>query len=217
MFWRKKPYDRTEVLATADRARARGQHRKAIKGYRKILVVDPSDPVVHGKLAPLLARSRRQRGEALASFQLAAQGHLKTGFSDRALAVYMQATGFFPEEAVLWEEIARMEQIRGRRADAVNALLKGSGHLGRRAALRPKAIKLLESALQIEPWHLEATLALGRLVARQGDRDAGIALLEDLASRVRGRALGRVRWALVRLEPTPGNVWRWVRALFGSR
>ncbi len=218
MFWRrKKTYNRTEVLAAADQARARGQHRKAIKGYRRILAADPSDPVVHGKLAPLLARSRRQRGEALASFQLAAQGHIKAGFSDRAISVYVQAAGFFPEEANLWHDIARAEATQGRRADAVNALVKGSGHVGRRAALRPQAIQLLETALKIEPWHLDATLALARLLAKQGDRDAGVLLLEDLASRARGPAFRRVRWAIVRLAPSPANGWRWLRSLFGKR
>jgi Tfp pilus assembly protein PilF len=216
VFWRKKLYNRTEVLAAADQARVRGQHRKAIKGYRKVLAVDPSDPVVHGKLAPLLARTRK-RGEALASFQLAAQGHIKAGFLDRAIAVYVQAAGFFPEESTLWHDIARAEATLGRRADAVNALVKGSGYLGRRAALRPQAIQLLDSALKITPWHPDATLAMARLLAKQGDRAAGVALLEDLASRVRGPAFRRVRWALVRLAPTPGNAWRWVRSLFGKR
>ena len=216
-FWRKKPFDRIEALTAADRARSRGQHRKAIKGYRKILAVDPSDPVVHGKLAPLLARKRGQRREALASFQRAAEGHFKAGFFDRAIAVYVQAAGFFPEEVTLWQDIARMESIQGRRADAVNALVTGSGHLGRRAALRPQAIELLESALQIAPWHPDATLAMARLLVKRGDRPAGVALLEDLAARSRGRVLTRVRWAIVRLAPSPANAWRWLRALFGAR
>jgi tetratricopeptide (TPR) repeat protein len=216
VFWRKKPYDRGQVLATADRARTRGQYRKAIQGYRQILKVNPSDLSVLGKLAPLLVHAR-QRAEALSCFQRAAQGHFLAGFADRAAAVYAQAAGFFPQEAPLWEEMARLEQLRGRRADAVNALVAGSGHVGRRARLRGRAIQMLEEALRIEPWHLEATLALARLLARQGDRAAGMTCLEDLASRVRGRGLRRVRWAMVRLAPTPGHGWRWLKSVMGSR
>lgn len=216
MFWRKKTYNREELLAAADRARARGQYRKAIQSYRKILKASPSDLSVLGKLAPLLVHARQHK-EALASFQRAARGHFEIGFADRAAAVYAQAASFYPAEASLWEEMARLEQLQGRRVDAVNTLVKGSEHVGRRARLRPKAISMLEEALRIEPWHLEATLALARLLTRQGDRAAGVACLEDLASRVRGPALRRVRWALVRLAPTPEHGWHWLRSVVGSR
>jgi tetratricopeptide (TPR) repeat protein len=215
-FWRKKPYDRTQILASADRARAQGRLKKAIQGYRKVLEVDPSDHVVHGKLAPLLARKRR-RGEALASFELAAQGQLKAGFSDRALAVYVHATSFFPEEPALWEEIARLEQIRGRRADAVRALIEGGGHLARNAQLRPIGVRLLKGALDIEPWHPEATMALARLLTQEKEREEALALLEDLAQRARGAARRRALGAVFRLAPTPGSAWRWLRAAIRGR
>jgi Tfp pilus assembly protein PilF len=206
-FWRKKPYERTEVLAAADKARAQGRIRKAVAGYRKVLEVDPGDIAVHGKIAPLLAR-RRQRDEALRSFQFAAQGHLKAGFQDRALAVYTQAAAHFPEEAWIWDEIARLHLLRGRRADAVNALLDGGTRLGRQ--VRPKGIALLRKALEIEPWHLEATLALARLLARNRERVEALELLEDLAQRVRGKGRRRVRRAIFGMSPTPGNAWRWM-------
>jgi len=207
-LWRKKPYDRTEVLAAADKARAQGRIRKAVAGYRKVLAVDPNDIAVHGKIAPLLAQ-RRQRDEALRSFQFAAQGHLKAGFQDRALAVYTQAAAHFPEEAWIWDEIARLHLLRGRRADAVNALLDGGIRLGRQ--VRPKGIVLLRKALEIEPWHLEATLALARLLARSGEKVEALDMLEDLAQRVRGKGRRRVRRAIFGLSATPGNAWRWLR------
>jgi Tfp pilus assembly protein PilF len=207
-LWRKKPYDRVEVLAAADRARARGQVRKAIAGYRKVLAADPGDIAVHGKIAPLLARTR-QADEALKSFQLAAQGHVKAGFQDRALAVYTQAAAHFPQEAWIWDEIARLHLLRGRRADAVNALVGGGRRLEHVA--RPKGIALLRKALEIEPWHLEASLALSRLLAKGGEKEEAKGLLEDLGGRVRGSARRQVRGALFRLSPTPGNAWRWLR------
>jgi len=207
-FWRKKPYDRAEILAAADKARAQGRIRKAVAGYRKVLAVDPNDVAVHGKIAPLLAR-RHEPEEALRSFQFAAQGHLKAGFQDRALAVYVQAAAHFPEEAWIWDEIARLHLLRGRRADAVNALLDGGTRLGRQ--VRPKGIALLRKALEIEPWHLEATLALGRLLRKSGEAVEALDLLEDLVARVRGKGRRRVRRAIFGMSPTPGNAWRWLR------
>jgi tetratricopeptide (TPR) repeat protein len=208
-FWRRKPYSRTETLAAADKARATGRARKAVALYRKVLANDPSDATVHGKIAPLLAQIRKERGAALASFELAAQGHLKAGFSDRALAMTVQAASYFPEEASLWEEIARLHMIRARRADAVNALIDGGNAIGR-TRFRAGGLRLLRKALEIEPWHLQATLALARLLAKEQEREEALALLEDLSERVRGKGRRRVRRAVLRLSFTPVNLWRWI-------
>ncbi len=215
-FWRKKPFDRIEAIAAADRHRARGSRRKAIAGYRKVLEVDPSDVTAHSKLAPLLAEAG-QRGEALASFHLAAQGHVKTGFVDRAVSVYVQAATFFPYEAMLWEELGRLYLMRELRADAVKALLTGGRTLGKRSASRADGARLLGEALAIEPWHPEATLALAHLQAKVGQRSEAKALLTGLADRARGRDLRRARGALFRLSPTPANATRWIKAALGRR
>ncbi len=209
-FWRKKPYDRSQTLAEAERARGRGRTAKAIKLYRAVLSREPNDAVVHGKIAPLLARRRKLRGEGLASFRLAAQGQLKAGFTDRAIALYVQAAAFFPLQAELWEEIARLDQARGRRADAIGALMEGAGHLGRRGPTRPDASRLLRRALEIEPWHLQATLHLARVLARDREKEEALALLQDIAGRVRGKGRRRVRRAIFWISPTPGNLWRWL-------
>ncbi len=208
-LWRrkKKPFDRTAALPPADRARASGRVKKAIAGYQRVLAADPHDVSVHGKLAPLLAR-RRQKKEAMASFLFAAQGHLKAGFADRALSVYLQASAHYPEESGLWDEIARLNLVRGRRADAVKALVEGGSRLGRGS--RPQGMALLRKALEIEPYHVEATLGLARLLGRDGRRREAAAALEDLAGRVRGRARRRVRRALLGISPTPANFWRWL-------
>jgi tetratricopeptide (TPR) repeat protein len=209
-LWRKKPYDRTQALAQAEKARGQGRTDKAIKLYRAVLAKEPNDAVVHGKIAPLLARRKKLRGEALASFRLAAQGQLKAGFTDRAIALYVQAAALFPLETELWEEIARLDQVRGRRADATEALMEGAGHLGKTKPTRPEAARLLRKALEMEPWHLEATLRLARLLARDREKEEALALLEDIAGRVRGRGRRRVRRAIFRIAPSPANAWRWL-------
>jgi tetratricopeptide (TPR) repeat protein len=215
-FWRKKPFNRIEAMASADRHRAKGNRRRAITGYRKVLAVDPSDVTVHGKLAPLLAETG-QMGEALASFHLAAHGHLQAGFVDRAIAVYVQAAAFFPLEVNLWEELGGLYQGRGRRMDAVNAYLNGGRKLAASAGQRADAARLLGRALGLEPWHPAATLALAKVFAADGRRDEARTLLATLVTRIRGKELRRARGALFRLSPTPKNAVLWVRALLRGR
>jgi Tfp pilus assembly protein PilF len=216
LFARKeKPFDRTATIAEADRARARGKKKKAIAEYRKILAVDPRDLTVHGKVAPLLAQTGK-KVDALASFRVAADGQVRAGFLDRALSVVRQAVGFYPEELGLWEEIARLHLQRGRRADAVAALVDAGRRL-LKTRHRAVGAKALRRALEIEPWSPEATLLLARTLAREGRREEALGLLDGLATRVRGRMLRRVRRLAFRLSPTLGNLWRWLRAVLRGR
>ncbi|HEY6099662.1 MAG TPA: tetratricopeptide repeat protein [Anaeromyxobacter sp.] len=208
-------FDRTATLAEGDRARARGRRRKAIAAYRKVLAADPKDTGVHGKIAPLLARTGK-RTEALASFRAASEGQVRAGFVDRALSVLRQASDFYPEELGLWEEIARLHVQRGRRADAVAALVGAGGRL-LRTRHRPVAVSTLRRALEIEPWQPDATLLLARVLAKEGRRDDALALVEGLATRVRGKVHRRARALAFRISPTLGNLWRWMRARFGAR
>jgi len=214
-LWRReKPYDRVRVLEVADRARARGRTRKAIAGYRRVLAEDPRDWAVHGKIAPLLARAGQDE-EALKSFEAAARGHEGAGFPDRGLAVWVQSAAVYPERAATWEEIARLHARRGRRTDAVNALVEGAGPVARMSPER--GVVLLGRALEIDFWNVGGRLLLARLLRRLKRASEARPLLEELAPRVRGRELRRVRWALLSLAPGPGAAWRWLRAAFAGR
>lgn len=215
MFWRRRPKDRTELVAVADRARARGRVKKAIAGYRKALEIAPGDLTIHAKLAPLLAR-RRLKAEAMESFALAADGQLKAGFTDRAVSLRRQAAETFPEEFPLWQELTRLLLMRDRRADAVAAL-----HAGGRTLLhsrhRQVGVQLLRRALEIEPRQVEVTLLLARLLARCGRKAEAMPLLDDLDARAGGAVLRRARRLAFRLSPTPRRLWRWAKAALGKR
>jgi len=213
-FWKAKPYDRVEVLAAADRARARGRVKKAIAGYRKVLQADPRDAAVHGKIAPLLARVQEHEA-ALASFEAAARGHLAAGFADRALAVWTQAAAHYPERSGFWEEMARLHLGRERRADAVSTLVRGGSAVGR--ATPEAGIRLLGQALEVERWNVPARIALARLLRRTGRRPDAAALLSEVAPRLSGRPLRQVRGALFAITPTPAAAWRWLWAAVAGR
>ncbi len=208
LFRSKKPPRRSEIVAAADHARARGSIRKAVAGYRKALEADPSDPAVNVKLAPLLAKLGDAEGGARC-FRTAASRHLEAGFADRAAAVNVAALGVFPLDPEFRIEVARLNVGRGRTQDALATLLEG----GRRhvRARRPDlAGRLYALALQIEPWHLETCLAFVPLLARSGEADTARQLVEGLLARHRGPARRRVCWLAFRVWPGPGTFWRWL-------
>lgn len=206
----RKPRTRAEILADADRARTRGRTRKAVAGYRKVLESDPGDPSTNVKLGPLLAKLGDADGGA-ACFRTAAKRHLDAGFTDRAAAVNLTASGVFPLDAGFRLELARLNVQRGRKQDAVTALLDGGRALAR--ARRPDAaVSLFGRALEIEPWHLETCLALVPVLVRAGHAPKAQEFLDGLEARYRGRALRRIRWAAFRAAPGTRTLWRWVRA-----
>lgn len=211
--WKKRAYSRTELLASADLARARGRRKQAIAGYRRLLEANPQDLTVHAKLAPLLAAAGDRPG-ALQSFRTAADGQAKAGFHERALSLFIQAADHFPDEESLWPEIARLHLQRGRRAEAVATLTEGGWrlHVARRYDVAERVLRL---AMQFEPYDGDAMAILARTLHKAGRRAEAIALLEDLAGRVSGRRLTAVRRLLFWIRPTAPHLWAWLRASVG--
>lgn len=207
-FWRRRPYDRTTTLESADKARGRGRVRKAISGYAKILEHDAQDWPVHARIAPLLA-VRRRWSEARQSFTVAADGFLKQGFADKALAVWKLAAQTFPEDIEYRERIAAELVQRGRKADAVKSLLDGRALLrGRRQ--RPVAILLVRQALLLQPLHFEANLDLARLLVKEDGRKEALKLLRDLRVHVSGPNVRRLRAAQFWIAPSPRSAMDWL-------
>ncbi len=210
LFAKKQPRTRSETIAAADRARTRGNVRKAVEAYRAALKADPTDPSGTVTLGPLLAKLGDAEGGARC-FRVAAKRHLDAGFVDRAAGVTLTATGVFPLDPGFRVDLAKLNVARGRKQDAVATLLEG-GRAQAKASRPDLAASLLGKALEIEPWHLETCLALVPVLARNGHPEAASEFLAGLEQRYRGPARRRVRWVAFRLSPGLGTFWRWVRA-----
>jgi tetratricopeptide (TPR) repeat protein len=206
----KRAYDRADSLARASKAQGKGRPKQAIASYRRVLEQEPGNPVILAKLAALLAETR-QLAEAREKFVAAGDRYDKQGFPEKALAVYLQATSFLPRTIELWETISGLNLARSRRADAIAALLEGRKHFRRRKQ-RALAIRLLRGAVRIEPWQLDATLDLARLLTKSGAGPEADRLYQGLCERTRDTHLRRVRFAMFRRSATPAAFWRWLRA-----
>jgi tetratricopeptide (TPR) repeat protein len=210
-----KAYKRSDSLEAASKAQARGNKKKAIREYRKVLDHEPDNHMVLTKLAALLAQTN-QSAEARAMFVHAGEGFSSRGFDDKAIATYAVAAMHLPREVELIGRLAQMLVEKGRTPDALKTLIEGSRRLHKRTD-RALAIALLERACAIEPWHFESTFELARLFAKDRRFEEAKALLETLASRNVKRNLRRARGALFRISPTPAAAWRWLRAAIAGR
>jgi tetratricopeptide (TPR) repeat protein len=208
-FDRAKNYDRTRILEEATRARAKKRRKKAIALYRRLLAVERHNAQLHATIAPLLAESG-QRFDAWVSFQIAAQACLRDGRGEKVLMVYREAARYLPREIQVWQSIAQLQAKRGKKREAVEALIEGASQFGSRRH-RPQAIHLLRRAHEIERWDFEAVFELARLLGKSDQIEEARRLLEGLEERYSDR-LRRLYAAQFQLEGDLRYAWRWLRA-----
>jgi tetratricopeptide (TPR) repeat protein len=202
-------------LSEAERARGRKRIRKAIGCYRRVLAVEPHEPDLNQRVAPLLAEVG-ETFDAWQCFQRAAQAKLSAKQNELALQIYRDATRLIPTQFEAWIRVAKLERSLGRKEKARAVLVEGACGLRSRRH-RAAAIALLRAAREIDPWEPVCLFELVRLLVRHRQAAEAQWLLEQLAGRSSGELLRRVRAAQWRIDPTLANSWRWLRAAHAAR
>jgi Flp pilus assembly protein TadD len=209
-LFRQKAYNRSDSLAAASKALTRGNKRKAIAEYQRIIEHEPNNDMVLSKLGVLYALTK-QHVQARERFIAAAKGFESKGFEDKALATYALAVAHLPRDTDILELLATKYLAKGARAEAIKTLLEGRSRL-RKKRDRSLAIQLLRTVLEIEAWNFDAAFDLASLLTKSRGRDEARQLYEGLAERNTGPNLRRARGALFFLSPTPAALLRWIRA-----
>jgi tetratricopeptide (TPR) repeat protein len=208
-FFRDGTYDRARMLDAAAMARRRGRVRQAIGFYQRVLDVEPKNPELHRRIAPLLADAH-EPDKAWHSYQLAAAEFLRAGYDEKAIGVYREATRRMPRLAQTWQALAELEAARSRCVDAKLALLEGRRHLRGRSHRRAAA-DLLRRALELDPSDFETRIALARLEVALGERARALTRLEEAMPWQPERAC-RIRFEQLRAAPDWRRTWCWLRA-----
>lgn len=212
MFGDKKNKSRSDHLATAGKARAKGNKKKAIALYQKMLEENPDAHEIHQKLAPLLAETK-QFAASWASFKMVAEHYEGINHPDKAISMYSQATRFIPKECNAWDKFAALQHKKGHKAEALKTLLAGRENFKGRK-YRHEAIRLLQKAWKLKPWDFQLSVDLARLLVKAKAKEKALTLLRGLAERQREKNLRLVRGMIFRTSPTPVTLWHWLRASF---
>ena len=206
----KKPYDRRAALERASKLRGKGKSKKALAAYEVVLEHEPDDFETRARVAALQL-GLGQRAAAAASFRAASEGQVAKGFWDKAISLLRQAADADPRDEAPWLEIAELHLKKERPREAARALLEGRGRFRRRRD-RPRALRLLRRAHALEPDALPVAEDLARLLKKTGARAEGYELLDALHARAEDPDRRReFRGAQLRLFPSPGTLWRWLR------
>ena len=207
--------DRKQLLSEAHRARNRGQDRRAISLYKRVLREEPRNIEIALRAAPLLAR-RGEAFEAWMLFRTAARNLARAKRYEECLSVYIEACRYVPHEFDAWRLRAELELKLGREEAAFETLLDGRTQF-RDVRTRAQAIALLTRARNLEPWDAEVVLDLARLYARTDQSEAALELLASLAGRVTNPSLERrLRSLQLRITLSPQYAWLWLRTALTS-
>ncbi|MBE9535845.1 MAG: tetratricopeptide repeat protein, partial [Proteobacteria bacterium] len=187
MFWCKKNNSRSDHLVSAGKARAKGNKKKAITLYQKMLEESPDAHEIHQKLAPLFAETR-QFAASWASFKMVAEYYEGINHPDKAISMYSQATRYIPKECNAWEKFAALQHKKGHKVEALKTLLTGRGNFKERK-YRYEAIRLLQKAWKLKPWDFQLSVDLARLLVKIKEKEKALKLLRGLAERQRDKNL----------------------------
>lgn len=189
--------------------------RRALVLYRQILAAEPHNAEIHGRAAPLLARSGRTV-ESWESFQIAIRTLKDAGDTSALRALEQESVRALPLHLEACRGFARAELARGKPREAMRVLFEGSRRL-RGSRHRGAAIVLLREAREIEAWNPAIVLPLCRRLSRDGQPAEALFLLDHLEQRVAPEVLPTVRALIWRIEPSLRHTWRWTRAAREAR
>lgn len=144
----------------------KGQTRKAIVEFEKLLSLTPGDSRTLHKLGELWLKEG-DRARALDCLLRAAAGYLEEGFAERAVAVLRQALGADPEHQGAHELMVDSLLARKLEGEAVRHLLgRAAAHAQKGLTSEQKAA--LARAAEIQPEDPDVQLGLARLAEAAG-------------------------------------------------
>lgn len=159
--------EKTQVIKDkASKFAKKGQNKKAIKEFEKLLERKPGEPRTLHRLAELWARENAKT-KAIDMFLQAAEGYSSAGFADRSVAVLKQALSLDSTRLDVTLRLADYFVKKGFERDAVYHLLKAST-VFEKLGKEKKQLQVLQKAVELAPGDVDAHMQLARLHVKAG-------------------------------------------------
>ncbi len=162
--------DKTRITKEkAGKYARKGQNRRAIREYEKLLVHKPEDGWTLHRLAELWAREG-DKTKAVDFFIKVAEGHSREGFSDRAVSVFKQALTVdatrLEANLRLADEYMKKEFER----DAVCHLLKAAS-VYEEKGMENEELEVLRRGVELVPGDVDCHMYLARVYVRMDQQE----------------------------------------------
>src|SRR5260370_28516989 len=145
-------YNKSKLVANAQKLLHQGKVGLAIQEYMQILKQEPKDQATLMTLGDLYVR-QGETLQALEYFERLAQIYLADGFVTKAIAIYKKIAKLAPEETRAIERLAKLYVQQGVLSEARPIYLQ-LADLHQRSGRQPQASSLLRKLLEAEPDNL---------------------------------------------------------------
>jgi tetratricopeptide (TPR) repeat protein len=158
--------NRAKVIASAHKFLAKGNLKRAVKEYEKVLKDDPSDIRTKLKVADLLFRLG-DKDRATATFEEVARFYASQGFLLKAVAVYKQVQKLKPDDVDVHQALAGLYQQIGLVSDAVGQYREAIALLGRTGNSLER-LKTAQKMLELDPENARLRIELAEDFSKEG-------------------------------------------------
>jgi len=191
LFSRRNDYDRTRILREGREAQRRGKFKKAVRCFRRILVVEPNSAELHALIAPALAGSGNEFS-AWESYEYAVSACLRDKREKLALALYSDATQRMPQHYDAWKARAALQRRLGLREESGATLEAAIANFHTRAT-RYQRISLLRQWRELAPKNEDVKRDLSAVLLKTGQKEEALLLLAKSSDATGAPGLLRVR------------------------
>lgn len=172
--------NKNKLVQSAQKYIAKGQYKKAIGEYEKIVKEDPQDIRVRLKLADLYLR-QKETDRAVEEFLGCAQHYEKQGFMQKAVSVYKQVIGVSPERTDLYVALGENYQKLGRNNDAT-AQFQGALALLEKKGDQPGKLGVVQKMLDMDADNVTDRVRLAEAFAKDSQQVEAIKELRSAVS-----------------------------------
>ena len=160
--------DKTAIINTAHKYASKGQTDKAIAEWEKLLD-ERKDGNIHNTIGDLYLRKGTE-GEAIESFDKAAEIFRKDGFYPKAIAIYKKILNIAPNNVDALIALARLNAEKGLTGNAIENYYRAA-EIYNREGLTEKATMVVEKMLHLSPADVITRSKIAYLYFRIGLRE----------------------------------------------
>ncbi len=191
-------FNKTKVMAAAEKYVQQGKFQNAISEYEKIVKDDPKDLTTLNSIGDLYARIG-QNEKACHAFKKVGDAYALEGFTVKAIALYKKLTKLNPQALEAVSKLAELYTQQGLYNDARSQyVLVADQHL--RGGDNEAAVSIFQKILELDPENAAMRAKLADLYTKMGKKQEARNLYFSAAQSLYGRgaldaadeALGRV-------------------------
>ncbi len=188
--------DKKKIEKAAVKFTQKGQFKKAVSEYQKVLANDPKDIRVRLKLLDIYGKMGR-KDEAVEECRRVSDTYVSQGFIPRAIAVWKQGLRIDPNNPELYKNIGELYLQQKLTGDAIAAFKTGVDLLIKKEFME-EANALLARMEELAPDNIAIKLLMAEINLEQENLEVFQSLVDKITDQLRGE--GRLRKLLQLLE-----------------